>query len=166
MDRRQIGQVNLDQSDFQVAIASCMDDRFEEDQDQIWHDLAKDNPQYLFMIGDNVYATSILKIGEKFVDKDRLWERYVETRQKLAIFSSPHSFRPSPNGTTMITEAVMVTKLIPIAKKRKRYLGPSFRKILIFLEYFHMVPLMPPSLRPSKPPLSSWIIEVNENPRE
>lgn len=89
LDRRQIGQVNLDQSDFQVAIASCMDDRFEEDQDQIWHDLAKDNPQYLFMIGDNVYATSILKIGEKFVDKDRLWERYVETRQKLAIFFLP-----------------------------------------------------------------------------
>jgi alkaline phosphatase D len=86
MDRRQIGQVNLNKSTFKLAITSCMNDRFEKDQEQIWKDLAKDKPEYLFMIGDNVYATTILGPLEKSVDKSRLWDRYVQTRRTLAIF--------------------------------------------------------------------------------
>ncbi|MBK7843913.1 MAG: alkaline phosphatase D family protein [Bdellovibrionales bacterium] len=86
MDRRQIGQVDLNKSTFKLAITSCMNDRFDKEQEQIWKDLAKDRPEYLFMIGDNVYATTILGPLEKSVDKSRLWDRYVQTRRSLAVF--------------------------------------------------------------------------------
>ncbi|MCB0362030.1 MAG: hypothetical protein KDD35_04895, partial [Bdellovibrionales bacterium] len=86
IDQRIISRPDLKKAHFKIALASCMDDRFEKEQRQIWQELLENKLDYLFLLGDNVYATSLLSPTEKMVSKSQLWQRYVETRQKLTLY--------------------------------------------------------------------------------
>jgi hypothetical protein len=85
VDQRLVGRGQRKESKLRIAVASCMSDYF-SDHFKIWDVLAQKNPEYLLMIGDNVYAdqTSHRKFSAA-TPKD-IWERYIDARLSYPIF--------------------------------------------------------------------------------
>lgn len=89
VDQRLVGKGQLERSHLRLAIASCMDDNFSQ-HFKIWDALAKTNPEYVLMIGDNVYVDKGKGgLGKKlFVDEELLWKRYVDIRLSIPFYFS------------------------------------------------------------------------------
>lgn len=86
LDQRLVGKGQKDRSRLKLAVVSCMDD-FQTKELSIWDTLAEKNPEYLLMIGDNVYADKKNKQGlPQEVNPENLWNRYVDVRLTLPIF--------------------------------------------------------------------------------
>ena len=83
IDERVLGAGITNSSEINLVVASCMDDRF-KNEFRAWNHVIKANPNYLLMIGDNVYADSV----NNEANPKELWKRYVETRLSLPIFFS------------------------------------------------------------------------------
>jgi hypothetical protein len=64
-------------------VGSCADHRMHEHQRQMWQTVAAQKPEWLFLIGDNLY--SVFKDSE-VKDERMLWERYVESRRTLELY--------------------------------------------------------------------------------
>lgn len=76
------------------AVASCMDDSYEDIQGPMWRSLLAKDPDVIFMIGDNVYADR--HHGSKAFEETpprAIWQRYVQTRNTLAVFKA-ESLKP------------------------------------------------------------------------
>ncbi|MHC4451195.1 MAG: alkaline phosphatase D family protein [Planctomycetota bacterium] len=69
-----------------VAIASCMDDRFEKEQKQIWAELAEQKPDAIFLIGDNAYCDFYQGRMLRQAPPEVLWARQAETRSRIALY--------------------------------------------------------------------------------
>lgn len=86
VDQRLVGKGQTDEAKLNVAVVSCMDDYYSESF-KIWDALAKRNPEYLLMIGDNVYGDKTDKSGSSGeADPEMLWKRYTDVRLTLPIF--------------------------------------------------------------------------------
>lgn len=85
VDQRLVGRGQKEQTRLRIAVASCMSDHFPKDF-KIWDTLASKNPEYLLMIGDNVYADINKNSMVQAVDPELLWKRYVETRLALPVY--------------------------------------------------------------------------------
>lgn len=68
-----------------LSIISCMKDNLPHFE-KIWDDLRDEKPQAVFMIGDNTYADLNIKTLLFKMTPEKLWERHMETRNKLPIF--------------------------------------------------------------------------------
>jgi hypothetical protein len=86
-DRREFHSLDLSKKSPRLAFLSCMDDHYVEDQAVIWNQLIKQSPDAVIMMGDNVYADRLGK-DWRLADPEQLWNRYVETRNTLAIYKS------------------------------------------------------------------------------
>lgn len=85
VDQRLIGKGQKTQSTLKLAVVSCANGYY-SDHLKIWDTIAEKNPEYLLMIGDNLYA-DISQSGVKLkVTPDLLWEKYVDQRLSLPIF--------------------------------------------------------------------------------
>lgn len=87
VDQRLIGKGQQNQDKLNVAVASCMDDYLDR-HFKIWDALAKRNPEYLLLIGDNVYGDKTGKeswVGDG-ADPETLWKRYVDVRLTLPLY--------------------------------------------------------------------------------
>lgn len=69
-----------------IAVASCMDDNYVDEQKAQWIALAREKPDVLFLIGDTTYADQGLK-GPMTIA--HLWKRHSETRASLQLFQLP-----------------------------------------------------------------------------
>jgi hypothetical protein len=85
LDQRLIGKGQTGPSTLRLAVISCMDDGHTS-QFKIWDELSKQRPEYVLMIGDNVYADRSSSGDEIEVTPQTLWERYLDTRQSLPFF--------------------------------------------------------------------------------
>lgn len=85
VDQRLIGRGQRDVAKLKLAIVSCMNDYY-TDHFGIWETLAKQNPEYLLMIGDNVYADQATKKATQATDPEIIWKRYVDVRLTLPFF--------------------------------------------------------------------------------
>lgn len=85
IDQRLVGKGQKESTRLRLAVASCMNDHFQKDF-KIWDTLAGKNPEYLLMIGDNVYADVASTSTVQAVDPEVLWKRYIDTRLSLPIF--------------------------------------------------------------------------------
>lgn len=65
------------------VIGSCADARHASLQAAAWSSIAKQKPEWLFMIGDNVYAA---QEEDEVQSPDVLWDRYVEGRLAMDLF--------------------------------------------------------------------------------
>ncbi len=85
IDQRLIGRGQRAEYKLKLAVVSCMDDYYSK-YFNIWKTLADQNPEYLLMIGDNIYADiSGIKSGQS-IDPETIWERYVDARLSYPIF--------------------------------------------------------------------------------
>lgn len=85
VDQRLVGQGQKENSRLRLAVVSCMNDFYSE-HFKIWNTLAAQNPEYLLMIGDNVYATASSKTTSQVTDPEVLWDRYVDARMSYPLF--------------------------------------------------------------------------------
>lgn len=85
IDQRLVGKGQLNQSKLKLAVVSCMDDSYQE-QFKIWEALAKKNPEYVLMIGDNVYADKDPSGSRIKSTPETLWNRYTDTRLTVPFF--------------------------------------------------------------------------------
>lgn len=85
LDQRLVGQGQRVANKLNLVVASCMDDSL-EDAFGIWDQVSKKNPEYLLLIGDNVYADKNGKAGGLHTTPDILWKRYVDVRLSLPLY--------------------------------------------------------------------------------
>ncbi|MFN9115319.1 MAG: hypothetical protein ACK5XN_35130, partial [Bacteroidota bacterium] len=82
LDQRSFGLFSSQGEKLRFIVGSCADVRNSE-QDKVWQTVESLKPEWLFMIGDNIYAVQ----GASEVESaDLLWERYVESRRALNLF--------------------------------------------------------------------------------
>lgn len=81
IDERNLKLLDLEKRDARFAIMSCMLDG-NLNKDVIWPRVEAANCDVLFFVGDNVYGDIIAF----FNGPNLLWNRYIETRQKLPYY--------------------------------------------------------------------------------
>ena len=87
VDIREFSNYEQQKANLKVAVCSCLNDNYFSEQIKSWNSVSKSNPDYIFLIGDNVYAD----IGDKLSElngckPERLLNRYIETRTRLELF--------------------------------------------------------------------------------
>lgn len=85
IDQRLVGRGQKEEDKLKVAVASCMSDFF-SDHFKIWDTLAKQNPEYLLLIGDNVYTDVTGPSNIQSTTPEIIWQRYVDIRLTLPLF--------------------------------------------------------------------------------
>lgn len=83
-DRRTFAGLNPAKKNAKVAVVSCSDEGWIDEQKQIWTELLARKPDAVFLIGDNVYADKPPVTGI-----EHLMRRYAESRAGLELFKSP-----------------------------------------------------------------------------
>ena len=69
------------------VMASCMDTDYPEQQKQMWTEVAKARPEWLFLIGDNFYVN---RGSAEVTNAEVLWDGYVEGRQQYELYYLKH----------------------------------------------------------------------------
>jgi alkaline phosphatase D len=85
IDQRLIGKGQLKQDHLNIALLSCINDSFEKNF-KIWDALALKNPDYVLMLGDNVYANRDENGLPLSPNPENIWARYVDTRLRVPFF--------------------------------------------------------------------------------
>lgn len=84
-DERNFRALDLSSRQVKLAYMSCTMDHLHKDD--VWNQLESKKPDMCFFLGDNVYADR-KSLFEKVKDVDPvlLWDRYVETRQRVKFY--------------------------------------------------------------------------------
>lgn len=85
VDQRLVGRGQREESKLKIAVVSCMSD-FYSKHFKIWDTLAATNPEYLLMIGDNVYADQSSANSYSQTNPEIIWERYVDARLRFPVY--------------------------------------------------------------------------------
>ncbi len=85
IDQRLVGKGAVNQTRLKLAVVSCMND-FYSQHFKIWESLAQKSPDYLLMIGDNVYTDSSGVNKVQQTNPQVIWERYVDARLTYPVF--------------------------------------------------------------------------------
>jgi len=88
IDERSFQAFNSKKKRPRIGVASCMDDRFDEEATRMWSSYLNKFVDLNFFIGDNVYAdyNGLLKV--KVDSVEQLWRRYAETLENLYVYHS------------------------------------------------------------------------------
>ncbi|MBY0516674.1 MAG: hypothetical protein K2P81_07195 [Bacteriovoracaceae bacterium] len=83
LDRRIFHLFSNTGEKLKFIVGSCADVRVSEEQSKTWKSIESQKPEWIFLIGDNVYAVQ----GEgEITSEEKLWERYVETRESIDLY--------------------------------------------------------------------------------
>ena len=85
IDQRLIGKGQISESHLKMAVVSCINDGYEK-HFNIWNGLAQKNPEYLLMIGDNVYANREPNGSPLTANPENLWRRYTDIRLTIPFY--------------------------------------------------------------------------------
>ena len=84
--KKEFKTLNWNKNSFTIAVASCMDDRWNKRQmNNMWENLLSFEPDVIFLIGDNVYADKYVS----HVSPSELEKRYIETFTTLPVYQTP-----------------------------------------------------------------------------
>jgi hypothetical protein len=84
LDQRDFRSLDLSKPRVRIGFLSCILDLFH--RDDIWNQLAAQDPEVLMFLGDNVYADRTSWLNKNPADEKQLWERYVQTRNRVAFY--------------------------------------------------------------------------------
>lgn len=112
-DKRDFQSLSLEKNRLRFAVVSCMSDNYPK-QKQIWSELLAKKPQAVFMIGDNSYVDLGVKDQLFNMTPEKIWDRHMETRNKLHFFKSSFLIPVFALGMIMIlgSETVGVKVLL------------------------------------------------------
>jgi alkaline phosphatase D len=90
-DKRTFKTLKNKKGDFRALIGSCMSDTHNDIGDIIWPNVFKNEPEALFLIGDNIYSDVYggLYLGVASTP-EHLWSRYIESRIKYSLYHQDH----------------------------------------------------------------------------
>lgn len=83
-DERTFGALDLSRRAVKLGFLSCACDHLH--RDDIWERLESERPEMVFFLGDNVYGDLPRLITVRRADPRQLWERYVQTRNRVAFY--------------------------------------------------------------------------------
>jgi alkaline phosphatase D len=89
VDIREFSNYEQQKANLKVAVCSCLNDNYFSEQIKSWNSVSKSNPDYIFLIGDNVYAEIEATAAQRTVSSckpEKLLNRYIETRTRLELF--------------------------------------------------------------------------------
>lgn len=72
-----------------IALISCLSDKYEELQRKQWPVVFDQDPDALFLIGDNIYLRPRAQDKLKSITEALIWKRHMENRQRLMLYKSP-----------------------------------------------------------------------------
>ncbi len=72
-----------------IFVISCTNDAYSDLQKKQWTQIDQQKPDFLFLIGDNVYA-DVGPLGPVTMTPELLWKRYAETWSTLTLYKMPH----------------------------------------------------------------------------
>lgn len=90
VDRRTFATTNLNKKNARIAIASCLSDAYRNEQAIMWKSVETENPDLILLIGDNVYADTVLGRYVGPQNGEGLWQRYAETFSLLHLYKFKH----------------------------------------------------------------------------
>lgn len=82
LDDREFKTLDPSKSDFKIGLISCLNDLFHIPI--IWDNLKSHDPDYIFMIGDNIYADLFKSYLN--IDKKHIWHRYTHSWLVYKLF--------------------------------------------------------------------------------
>lgn len=85
VDQRLVGKGQMDQSKLRLGVVSCIDDTYEKNF-KIWNALAAKNPEYILMIGDNVYVDKEANGALVASTPETIWRRYTDVRLTVPFY--------------------------------------------------------------------------------
>ncbi len=85
IDQRLIGKGQLGESNLRLAVISCINDGYSK-HFKIWDALASKNPEYVLMIGDNVYGNREANGSPIESNPENLWRRYTDLRLTVPFY--------------------------------------------------------------------------------
>lgn len=85
IDQRLVGRGQKDISKLRLVVASCLND-FYQNHFKIWNTLAQRKPDYLLLIGDNVYTDVASSTTSQATDPEIIWKRYVDYRLSIPFY--------------------------------------------------------------------------------
>lgn len=85
IDQRLIGRGQKDPSKLRLVVASCLNDYYPH-AFKIWDIVAQKNPEYLLLIGDNVYTDAASLTTTQTTNPEIIWQRYLDLRFKLPLY--------------------------------------------------------------------------------
>lgn len=88
MDMRRFAAFSSDAKKIKWIAGSCSDDSYSSEQILIWEKIRSRSPQWLLLIGDNVYVDKYIKSID--LKAEDIWRRYVETRRQLGLYFWPN----------------------------------------------------------------------------
>ena len=88
IDERTFQAFDANKTRPRIGVASCMDDRFEEESKRMWSSYLNKFVDINFFIGDNVYADFNGLKSTKDTTIEQIWSRYLETFDKLYVYHS------------------------------------------------------------------------------
>ena len=96
LDKRYFKALDRQKKNPKIAIGSCMHEGKQiSDQALIWKKLLDQDPDMIFLIGDNVYIDSthdLKKLSRDQVDGDWIFRRYIEMRIHIPLYKSSHLY--------------------------------------------------------------------------
>ncbi|MBT7608398.1 MAG: hypothetical protein HN576_01490, partial [Bacteriovoracaceae bacterium] len=84
-DVRWFSTLNPNPKDFNYVVASCMDDKFNDIQKNMWKGVYALKPEALFLIGDNAYLDTKLDRSKK-ITAAHMWSRFIDHRKTLELY--------------------------------------------------------------------------------
>ncbi|OFZ14018.1 MAG: hypothetical protein A2Z20_10395 [Bdellovibrionales bacterium RBG_16_40_8] len=88
VDAREFHTLNLNAQNIHFAAASCMNDRFYNEQKIMWAELLSKKPDIIFLLGDSMYATKNRAFFSDILPST-LWMSYVQSRLTLDLYRAP-----------------------------------------------------------------------------
>lgn len=90
VDRRTFATADLNKKNARIAIASCLSDVYRDEQAIMWRSVEAENPDLILLIGDNVYADTVMGRYLGPQNGEGLWKRYAETFGLLHLYKFKH----------------------------------------------------------------------------
>ncbi len=90
VDRRTFASADLTKKNARIAIASCLSDAYRTEQAVMWRSVETENPDLILLIGDNVYADTVMGRYLGPQNGEGLWKRYAETFELLYLYKFKH----------------------------------------------------------------------------
>ena len=90
VDRRIFATANLGKKNARIAIASCLSDAYRDEQATMWRSVETQDPDLILLIGDNVYADTVMGRYVGPQNGEGLWKRYSETFGLLHLYKFKH----------------------------------------------------------------------------
>jgi alkaline phosphatase D len=85
---RHFSTLNRDKKNVQFVVGSCISDnpRYQHVRERIWEQVFSQHPDFILLLGDNVYVDDLDLVERSTVTENDLWQRYFDSIRSTPLF--------------------------------------------------------------------------------